>query len=399
MVHRAGVGPQPCPVDDLTATILIGKLQELTNESIRNKTMELAKSMNEEDGVMGGLEHFCISLPRDSMMCDVSLIMGRSVLAKYHTYRDRINISQEVAAAIKSKKFEIPKSGDDLKSYFFSLTTRWIAPFDPNQNELFVAHGTTTFALGGANVNFNRGVAASFCECIRIAVKGACQWYLRPDKYARSHGFCGCICGALLIPIYTIVYLFNSLVVFIDRLGVAFANGCFGKQWLYFIDKSVQAKVYNCPFRKEKLSNMADRLGDERKADIKTALTIAQAANRLWEECNPEFPDEHWHWREVPVKTLQLVVAEKGRTRLGLRDEEYEILLSRFEKYSQQGKDQQMSFSRFCLFIGEAVNNRCIEESIRKSEEIAIMENIEMFSNDPTHVTVTVPMGGGDGIF
>jgi len=195
-----------------------------------------------------------------------------------------------------------------------------------------------------------------------------------------------------------ILFLCNAVVVLIDRLGVACANGCFGKQWLYFVDRSVQAKVYQCPSSKNDLSQIAGRLGDKRKADIKAALTMARAANRLWSECDPKFPDEHWHWREVPAKALQFAVIENGRTRLGLRDKEYSILLSRFEKYSQPGKDQHMSFSRFCLFIGEAVNKRYIEEEVRKSEEIAIMANIERFSHDPKHVTVTVPMGVADEI-
>jgi UDP:flavonoid glycosyltransferase YjiC (YdhE family) len=74
MVFRAGVGPSPCPVGNLTTEILTEKLIELTREDIRKKAVELAEKMNQEDGVQGGLDHFLSALPRDSMLCDVRYV-------------------------------------------------------------------------------------------------------------------------------------------------------------------------------------------------------------------------------------------------------------------------------------------------------------------------------------
>jgi UDP:flavonoid glycosyltransferase YjiC (YdhE family) len=74
-VHRAGVGPKPCPVGDLTTDILIEKLKELTSEEIRRKAKELSDKMNLEDGVLSGLDHFLSGLPKDSMMCDVRYVI------------------------------------------------------------------------------------------------------------------------------------------------------------------------------------------------------------------------------------------------------------------------------------------------------------------------------------
>jgi sterol 3beta-glucosyltransferase len=71
MVYRAGVGPPPCPVANLTADILGGNLKLLTSEETKKKADILAYQMSIEDGVLGGLDHFISDLPKDSMLCDV----------------------------------------------------------------------------------------------------------------------------------------------------------------------------------------------------------------------------------------------------------------------------------------------------------------------------------------
>jgi UDP:flavonoid glycosyltransferase YjiC (YdhE family) len=71
MVYRAGVGPLPCPVGDLTTDILTKNLKLLTSNETKQKAEELAYLMSLEDGVLGGLDHFISDLPKDSMMCDV----------------------------------------------------------------------------------------------------------------------------------------------------------------------------------------------------------------------------------------------------------------------------------------------------------------------------------------
>lgn len=82
MVYRAGVGPSPCPVTKLTAEILAEKLRDLQKDSLKQNAVELSQKMATEDGVQGGLKHFLNSLPRDSMLCDVSLLMGEAKLAR-----------------------------------------------------------------------------------------------------------------------------------------------------------------------------------------------------------------------------------------------------------------------------------------------------------------------------
>ncbi|KAL3938524.1 MAG: hypothetical protein SGARI_001708, partial [Bacillariaceae sp.] len=71
MVYRAGVGPLPCPVGDLTAEVLTDNLKLLTSEETKKKAETLSYQMGLEDGVLGGLDHFLSDLPKDSMLCDV----------------------------------------------------------------------------------------------------------------------------------------------------------------------------------------------------------------------------------------------------------------------------------------------------------------------------------------
>jgi hypothetical protein len=71
MVFRAGVGPPPCPVVNLTTKILEDNLKLLTSEEIKKRAEQLSCQMSLEDGVLGGLDHFISDLPKESMLCDV----------------------------------------------------------------------------------------------------------------------------------------------------------------------------------------------------------------------------------------------------------------------------------------------------------------------------------------
>jgi hypothetical protein len=71
MVFRAGVGPPPCPVVNLTTEILEANLKLLTSEEIKKRAQTLSYQMGLEDGVLCGLDHFISDLPKESMLCDV----------------------------------------------------------------------------------------------------------------------------------------------------------------------------------------------------------------------------------------------------------------------------------------------------------------------------------------
>jgi len=138
MVNRAGVGPKPCPVSQLTTDILVEKLRELASPSTKDAAVVLAEHMNKEDGLSNALEHFWSDLPRDSMMCSVGLIMGRSLLAKYRI-NDSIPISEEVASLTEYNEDNVIKNlfGDARKK----LNEEAIRI--PHYDKL-TPHGTTT---------------------------------------------------------------------------------------------------------------------------------------------------------------------------------------------------------------------------------------------------------------
>jgi hypothetical protein len=206
--------------------------------------------------------------------------------------------------------------------------------------------------------------------------------------------------------------LIKALIVCIDRIGVGIANSCFGRQWLYFIDSTTTAKVYQCPEStgQNSLFEYQKTMSKKRLAEIASARMIADSAMSIWLSCKPEYTSEHWHWKEVLLSRLKSALLDNGRTSLGFTDVEFAKLMNRLDKYEKQ-KDEEIkgvpakdkkplsiSFSRFCLFIGEAVHLRYIESS--ESEEIR-NENSELgrmnatvvrISNNPKHLDVFIPI-------
>jgi len=56
------------------------------------------------------------------------------------------------------------------------------------------------------------------------------------------------------------------------------------------------------------------------------------------------------------MKVLTTTVKDKGKSKLSLSDEEFQKLVARCELESEN--ISFISYSRFCLFLGEAVHNR-----------------------------------------
>ena len=425
MVHRAGVGPKPCPVDKLTSKILIAKLTELTSPTIAQKATELSQNMGKENGVVSGLEHFCDSLPIDNMMCDVSLIMGESAMARYTLSRNRIHISHEVASGLATKNAATDKKNPTCNARFCRrFLTCWTAPLNPDQNEVFTPHSKTIYALGGNENNYVRGMIGACCESSRIALQGIFQIILRPDAMARTSGCLGCICGLLLSPIYTILYLVRSLIVCIDRTVTSYANGCFGKKWAYFIDYRNHMRV---PYDSSEESSVCYdvTMDHKRRKNIKSALKLAKAALSVFINTQPTASEENWHFVEAKTHTLLLSADGKGKSKLGLSTEEHGILVRQLTSY-KKGRDGTgdscISFSRFCMYLGEAVHARFLDDdkskqnrpemlgvfrkSMRQMQKKSDIEagcsplppaDEELISGNSEFVTVTVPMSFDEG--
>jgi len=119
-------------------------------------------------------------------------------------------------------------------------------------------------------------------------------------------------------------------------------------------DSSCQAKVYQTSVKNQDFSDI--KVSPENVLNISSAHQFATKARKLFDECKPILREDHWHWREVDMKVLTTTVKDKGKSKLSLSDEEFQKLVARCELESEN--ISFISYSRFCLFLGEAVHNR-----------------------------------------
>ena len=372
-VHRAGVGPKPTPVTQLTADILVDKLRELTSTTIRETAVALSGEMNAEQGVVNAMDHFWAELPRDSMMCSLGLIMGKSLLAKYRIKGHDIPISQEVASVLMGDdkdglRIHTIPLGNNVQSLVQSMAAK-VEDVDEN----IVPYGTTTYALRhrGGYDTFSNGLFTILLELGEGIALTILQFLIVPDRYARKRGLLGCIVGLVVSPLYFAYHSIWIIITFVDRLGVDIANNIFGKHWLYLIDSSAQAKVYRDV---ESLSSSAtgNKVSDESILYMTRARLIAVNASELFQKSNPKFPEDHWNWKEVRIDTL----ITNARELHGLSGTELDALMKRLEW--AKASMEFISYSRFCLFIGEAVHKR-FRRSNEESERDVFSKAVDCY--------------------
>jgi hypothetical protein len=314
--------------------------------------------------------------------------MGETKLCKYRLRHNYVKLSLEVASTLTVRPIRLPKSGQHFLFNtwlsFRAVLLAVITAFNQRDLQHPVRLGHTTYALGRVTTVWG-GIFASFTLCFRKIVQSVLQLYVRPDMLARSHGAFGCLFGLLLFPFYLVGYVLKGFVVYADRLATGIANGCFHKDLLYVFDPSVQAKVYSTTSEIDDILQF-ERPSEKRVFDIKRAMQIAIPANQIFKECQPCFPPEHWHWEEVEMKKLKEMLRNlSGQTTLGLSDSEYDTLTSRLDNCNLEA----ISFSRFCLYIAEAVKARFVKVAPRLMPETEKIHDNE-FGN------IDVPMGGND---
>jgi len=100
MVHQAHVGVRPIPVVQLTAEKLAAAFQELRSPSLVAAAEMLAQRLAREDGAKEGLRAFYRHLPVEDMVCDVSLFMGKPLLARIFCSTCGLKMSAEAHAAV-----------------------------------------------------------------------------------------------------------------------------------------------------------------------------------------------------------------------------------------------------------------------------------------------------------
>jgi hypothetical protein len=286
--------------------------------------------------------------------------MGETKLCKYRLRHNNVKLSLEVASTLTVRPIMHPTSGEHFMINMWlsvrAMALAIITAFDPRDLQHPVRHGAATYALGRITT-FGGGVFSAFSLCMRKLFQSVLQLYVRPDKFARSHGAFGCLCGILLVPFYAVGYILKAFVIFVDRFGTGVANGCFRQDKLFVCDPSVQARVYSTSSEIDDILQFT-RPVEKRVFDIARALQLALAGNELFKKCKPCFPPEHWHWQVVKVGELKDVVGTvAGQSKLGLSDAEFATLNLRLDRCDLK----DISFSRLCLYLAEAVQARFVK--------------------------------------
>ena len=220
MVRRAGVGPEPLPADanirkgddESAANEIAERLRTLADPNTKKAAEELSQKMALEDGIVGGLEHFLDDLPRENMLCDVSLLLGEIEPARYHINLNGLKVSVEVAAMIEiMRKF---RHGNEMENIWPALqkTLQSFALGDIKKQR----HSVTTYNLRGQVTNFFQGSFSSIYILIHETIRAPFQLYFKPDQFARTGGACGCLFGIVVGAFAIIGTLLGGILQFID---------------------------------------------------------------------------------------------------------------------------------------------------------------------------------------
>lgn len=357
-VENAGVGPKACPVNALTTNVLAQVLRDLASPDLQHRAVELSKAMAKEDGIRGAYLHFMDCLPRENMLCDVSLLLGEAVPARYELFGNSartqgIKMSAEVAALLEADN---------------KITWRAVKSWRPrklvrgriNDRFLFAAgirrHSVTSHNLSGHIKHFHHGCFAAFSGLIFGVFSAVWEIFHRADQFARSQGAIGCLFGLVVSGVYVLLGLCTAVLIFFDRLAVGFANGCFGKEFDYLINPSWKAKVHDTPvIEAEKDKFLAEGIPKARRAELHEALTLVVQARVVFQSCQPSFSSEHRHFVCVSLSRLtEALKSDLCRNNLNLTNREIEIITSKLEN---QFLPPLPSFRRASMFQASRPNS------------------------------------------
>jgi len=352
MTRRAGVGPDPCPVTTLTEEVLASKLTELQSPAIKEKAEWMAEQMAREDGIAGGLDHFLSDLPRDNMICDVTLLLvGKNQKAKYRLGGNGLKVCTEVAGFLVM----MDQAGYERAWNLFSWWDAWkqwrfSRRFGTSGMRM---HARTTYALGRVE-SVCQGCVSGWWGLIYNSLRSPWQLFSKSDKYARRYGNIGCLVGLIISPLYVIAYILHAIVIFVDRIGVGISNGCFGTSYLYWMDRSARYRVHSVAHassRAELNVVVAQRISPTRQKELLHGLELALAARRIFDKARPDFQKEHWHYRVASARKLKSVIKATSSGYVDLSPKEVSILQQELEGAG----DAPLSFSKFCLILHETV--------------------------------------------
>lgn len=362
------MGPKPCPVHELTSEILAVKFQELTNPETKANAVVLSAKMNAENGVQGGLQHFLDYLPRDRLLCDVSLVLGECTVSKYRLVEFQVTVGTEVAAMLAPLP-NTPKTWGDYYLHYLSLLGRALGY---NGEHWLRRNAKVTYALGNCKT-IVRGCSIGCSGCWSSIFLSPFLIYTKPDKMARTHGAIGCLVGLCVAPFYIVItILYGIFVVFVDRVMLGCLNQCQGKNRLYFLDTSIRYKVYRpCTIVQE--LREVPRPNVARAGKLIDALNIAKAARLVFDSAEPHFPQDHFHWQVAPANRICKNISRIKK----LKDDE----LAQVSRLLHTEGINEISFSRLCFYIGESVKRRESEGRELPSKRLSMYD---LYGSAPT---------------
>jgi UDP:flavonoid glycosyltransferase YjiC (YdhE family) len=337
-VERAGVGPKAISVNKLTPELLAQALQDLASPKLQRAATKLAAGIAKEDGIHGAHVHFMDSLPRENMLCDVSLLLGESALARYELFGPRtpnhgIKVSSEMAALLEADNKLNWKSIWSWRPPCMGGTWTDRSKFAAGMRR----HAMTSYNLSGHVSRFHHGAFAALSGVIFGVLSAIGKLYEKADEYARSQGAIGCLFGLAVVgPIYILIGLWISALIFFDRLAVGFANGCFGKSFDYLIDPSWKAKVHATQMiSAEKDSLIANGIAKARRSELHGALNMVLKARTIFQSCKPHYPKNHYHYVVVNLsKLIEKLRTDAARQQLKLTERELVYVIAQLDSNS-----------------------------------------------------------------
>ena len=373
-VERAGVGPKAVPVTKLTADILAEKLKALASPKTQEAATKLAATMEDEDGIEGGLEHWEEHLPRDNMMCDVSLLLGEHVLARYEMETAPllhpsygIKVSPEVVAFVRSK-------GVQLQSFLLPTRNRERSAFWYTSK--FRRHAVATHDVAGHIKTVHHGCFAGLLGLIAGTLDAPAQFFYQPDEYARSHGAFGCLFGLVLAVFVAIYRLFSAVLILWDRMLTGIANGVFRKDVDYVMDPRSRAMVYKHSIvESETQAIMNQGIPKARRDELNKALSVVIYARIVFERAKPHF-QEHRHFAVVFLSDLKKALqSPKTAEKLGTKSREVAEVCRLLDEIVGMPPLAVLRASRFALGKSKVIPEGVDEDVSEKSHVDDAREN------------------------
>jgi sterol 3beta-glucosyltransferase len=378
-VERAGVGPKAVPVTKLTAETLAEKLKVLSSHDIQKAAVKLSKSMELEDGISGGLQHWEDHLPRENMLCDVSLMLGEHVMARYemvtagvfHTSYG-IKVSPEVAAFAQRPPLH----------HLFPTRNRERATFWYTGR--FRRHAVATHNVAGHIQTLHHGCFAGFVGLILGALDAPQQFFFQPDGFARSHGCFGCIFGLVIAVFVFVLKALSAVLVFLDRIAIGVVNGCFGRDMDYVLDPRSRTLVNSHAIVESELQSLIRQgIPKARRDELKRAMDVVIVARIVFEKALPHF-QEHRYFPVVKLTDLKKALHTPDiAARLKFRQHEVSEVCRLLDEIVGTPPPKARRDSRLVIDKNTAIieGDEDLSESQRDDEDIAMPRIQRAISN------------------